>query len=57
MLSRSLDIIALIHLAVAINGQIYDAEIHSDEIGRSYRLAIAIVFEPGLDAGYSLSPT
>src|SRR5262245_33109671 len=40
MLSRSLDIIALMHLAVAINGQIYDAEIHSDEIGRSYRLAI-----------------
>jgi hypothetical protein len=40
MLSRSLDIIALMHLAVAINGQIYNAEIHSDEIGRSYRLAI-----------------
>jgi hypothetical protein len=30
MLSRSLDIIALMHLAVAINGEIYDAEIHSD---------------------------
>src|SRR5215510_1589547 len=40
MLSRSLDIIALMHLAVAINSQIYDAKIHSDEIGRSYRLAI-----------------
>jgi len=40
MLSRSLDIIALMHLAVAINGQIYNAEIHSDEIGRSYRLTI-----------------
>src|SRR5262245_49607914 len=40
MLSRSLDIIALMNLAVAINGQIYRAEIHSDEIGRSYRLAI-----------------
>ena len=37
MLSCSLDIIALMHLAVAINGQIYDAEIHPDEIGRSYR--------------------
>src|SRR5215510_3026965 len=32
MLSRSLDIIALMHLAVAINSQIYDAKIHSDEI-------------------------
>ena len=40
MLSRSLDIIALMHLAVAINRQIYNAKIHSDEIGRSYRLAI-----------------
>src|SRR6266542_3048482 len=40
MLSCSLDIIALMHLAVAINGQIYDAEIHPDEIGRSYRLTI-----------------
>src|SRR5215470_15876672 len=40
MLSRSLDIIAHMHLAVAINGQIYDAEIDSDEIGRGYRLAI-----------------
>jgi hypothetical protein len=40
MLSRSLDIIALMRLAVAINGQVYDAEINSDEIGRSYRLAI-----------------
>ena len=37
MPSCSLDIIALMHLAVAINGQIYDAEIDSDEIGRSYR--------------------
>src|SRR5499427_3618163 len=37
MLSRSLDIIALMHLAVAINGQIYNAEIHSDEIGPSCR--------------------
>jgi hypothetical protein len=41
MLSRSLDIIALMRLAVAINGQIYNAEIHSDEIGRSYRRAIS----------------
>src|SRR5262249_32987938 len=40
MLSRSLDIIPHMHLAVTINGQIYDAEIHSDEIGRSSRLAI-----------------
>jgi hypothetical protein len=40
MLSRSLDIVALMHLTVAINGQIYNSEIHSDEIGRSYRLAI-----------------
>jgi hypothetical protein len=40
MLSRSLSIIARMRLAVAINGEIYDAEIHSDEIGRSYRLAI-----------------
>src|SRR5215468_9207918 len=40
MLSRSLDIIAHMHLAVAINGQIYDAEIDSDEIGRGYRLSI-----------------
>src|SRR5262249_38786140 len=39
MPSCSLDIIALMHLAVAINGEIYNAEIHSDEIGRSYRLA------------------
>jgi hypothetical protein len=37
MLSCSLDIIAHMHPAVAINGQIYDAEIHSDEIGRGYR--------------------
>src|SRR5262249_30295686 len=40
MLSRSLDVIAHMHLAVTINGQIYHAEIHSDEIGRGYRLAI-----------------
>src|SRR5262245_38705497 len=40
MLSRSLDIIAHMHLAVAINGQIYDAEIDSDEIGRRCRRAI-----------------
>ena len=40
MLSRSLDVIAHMHLAVTINGQIYDAEIHSDEISRGYRLAI-----------------
>src|SRR5215475_3315959 len=40
MLSRSLDVIAHMRLAVAINGQIYNAEIHSDEIGRGYRLAI-----------------
>src|SRR5215813_11544906 len=40
MLSRSLDLIAHMHLAVAINGQIYHAEINSDEIGRIYRLAI-----------------
>jgi hypothetical protein len=40
MLSCSFDIIALMHLAVAVNGQIYDAEINSDEIGRSYRLAL-----------------
>src|SRR5262249_44016854 len=40
MLPRSFDIIALMHLAVAINGQINNAEINSDEIGRSYRLAI-----------------
>src|SRR5262245_34088651 len=33
MLSCSFDIIAHMHLAVAINGQIYDAEIDSDEIG------------------------
>src|SRR5215831_12578643 len=37
MLSRLFDVIAHMRLAVAINGQIYDAEIHSDEIGRSYR--------------------
>jgi len=37
MPSCSLDIIALMHLAVAINGQIYDAEIDSDEIGRRRR--------------------
>jgi hypothetical protein len=40
MLSRSLDLIAHMRLAVTINGQIYEAEIHSDEIGRGYRLAI-----------------
>src|SRR5215831_5993330 len=40
MLSRSLDVIAHMRLAVAINGQIYNAEIHTDEIGRGYRLAI-----------------
>jgi hypothetical protein len=40
MLSCSFDIIALMHLAVAVNGQIYDAEIHPDEISRSYRLAL-----------------
>ncbi len=40
MLSCSFDIIALMYLAVAINGEIYDAEINSDEIGRSYRLAL-----------------
>src|SRR5262245_33806387 len=34
MLSRSLDIIAHMHLAVTINGEIDHAEIHSDEIGR-----------------------
>src|SRR5262245_61865712 len=37
MLPCSLDIIAHMHLAVTINGQIYDAEINSDEIGRRYR--------------------
>src|SRR5262249_3450472 len=37
MLSCSLDVIALMHLAIAINGQIDDAEIHSDEIGRRRR--------------------
>jgi hypothetical protein len=37
MPSCSLDIIALMHLAVAINGQIYDSEIDSDEIGRRRR--------------------
>src|SRR5262245_15806949 len=37
MLSCSLDIIAHTHLAVAINGQIYDSEIYSDKIGRGYR--------------------
>src|SRR5882672_8945295 len=37
MLSCSPDIIALMHLAIAVNGQIYDAEIHSDEIGRRRR--------------------
>src|SRR5262245_21312734 len=37
MLSCSLDIIAHMHLAVAINGQIYDSEIYSDKIGRGYR--------------------
>src|SRR5262245_13078051 len=37
MLSCSLDIIALMHLAIAINGEIDDAEIHSDEIGRRRR--------------------
>ena len=40
MLSCSFDIIALMHLAVAVNREIYDAEINSDEIGRSYRLAV-----------------
>src|SRR5215510_8617629 len=33
MLTCSLDVIAHMRLAVAINGQIYDPEIHSDEIG------------------------
>jgi hypothetical protein len=37
MLSCSFDIIALMQLAVAVNGEIYDAEIHSDEIGRGCR--------------------
>src|SRR5262245_11124462 len=37
MLSCSFDIIALMHLAIAVNGQIDDAEIHSDEIGRGRR--------------------
>src|SRR5215475_9998083 len=37
MLSRSFDIIALMHLAVAVNREIYHAEIHSDEIGRRLR--------------------
>src|SRR5688572_20641235 len=37
MLSCSLNIISLMRLAVAVNGQIYDAEIHSDEIGRRLR--------------------
>src|SRR5262249_25914848 len=40
MLSRLFDVIAHMRLAVAINGQIYHAEINSDEIGRSYRLDI-----------------
>src|SRR5262245_65370952 len=34
MLSCSFDIIALMRLAVTINGEIDHAEIHSDEIGR-----------------------
>ena len=37
MLSCSFDIIAHMHLAVTINSEIYDAEINSDEIGRSCR--------------------
>src|SRR5215510_14423873 len=37
MLSCSFDIISLMHLAVTINGEIDDAEIHSDEIGRGRR--------------------
>src|SRR5262245_18330168 len=37
MLSCSFDIISLMRLAVAVNGQIYNAEIHSDEIGRRLR--------------------
>src|SRR5882672_7768419 len=40
MLPCSLDIIAHMHLAVAINGEIYDAEIDSNEICRRYRRAI-----------------
>ena len=37
MLSCPLDIIALMHLTVAVNGEIDDAEIHSDEIGHRLR--------------------
>src|SRR5215467_11306459 len=37
MLSRLFDIISLMRLAVTINGEIDDAEIHSDEIGRGRR--------------------
>jgi predicted dithiol-disulfide oxidoreductase (DUF899 family) len=37
MLSCSFDIIALMHLTVAVNGEVYDPEIHSDEIGRRRR--------------------
>jgi len=37
MLSRSFDIIALMHLAVAVYREIDDSEIHSDEIGRRSR--------------------
>src|SRR5262245_20967705 len=37
MLTCSLDIIAHMHLAVAVNCEIYDAEIDSDEIGRRLR--------------------
>src|SRR5688572_4633557 len=40
MLSCSFDIIAHMHLSVAINGEIDDAEIHSDEIARTLRLHI-----------------
>src|SRR5262245_41664069 len=37
MLSCSFHIISLMRLAVAVNCEIYDAEIHSDEIGRRLR--------------------
>ena len=37
MLSCSFYIISLMRLTVAVNGEIYDAEIHSDEIGRRLR--------------------
>src|SRR5262245_8144 len=40
MLSCSFGIISLMHLAVTINGEIDDAEIHSDEIGRGRRREI-----------------